>query len=226
MTGFNKRIFEMLARLVVFAKAYPQFFAAATLAGQAVAEVEAAVQKLSAHDTSLVGGDAAVKVSAEERTRARAELRDYLETISRIANGLKLTQFSMPRGRSDRTLVSVGAMWAQHAEPLKQLFIDSGLTDFMERLTTLVDKVKRAIDEQTFSKGSRLAAAASIAQTRGDALAALERLDPIMNHLLRSDPPAFAVWERARRIERAPSASKPAAPEASPPEASPPTPPA
>src|SRR5947208_5741783 len=34
-------------------------------------------------------------------------------------------------------------------------------------------------------------------QTRRDALAALQRLDLIMNNLLRNNTPVFAVWQRA-----------------------------
>ena len=211
MRDYDKRVFGMLERLVVFSKTYPKYFTQPTLAGQAMAEIEAAVQQIAAFDTSLHGGQAAVKTSASERIKARTELRDYLETISKIAKGLKLGQFSMPRDRSDATLVSVGKMWAEYAAPLKQTFIDSGLTDFTERLNAAVEKVSRAIQEQTFSKGSRLAAASALAQTMGAALAALQRLDPIITNQLRSDPPAQAVWERARRVERPSRVSPPPA---------------
>lgn len=132
----------MLGRLVVFAKAYPQFFGKDTLAGQAMAEIEASVGKLSARDTSLTGGEVAVKMSADERTKARTLLRNCLEQISRTAKGLKLNQFSMPRGRSDGTLVSVGRLWSEHAGPLKQMFIDSGMpADFLEKLSVAIADV-------------------------------------------------------------------------------------
>ena len=120
MTGFNKRVYEMLVRILVFAKGYPHFFDRNTLAGQAMAEIDAAVQSLSAHDTSLEGGDAQVRMSSSDRVKARATLREWLETISRTAKGLRRAEFSMPRGRSDRTLVSVGNLWAERVVPLNQ----------------------------------------------------------------------------------------------------------
>ena len=215
MTGFNKRVFEMLGRLVVFAKAYPLFFGKDTLAGQSMAAIEAAVQKLLGLDKSLEGGSAAIKRSMDDRAKARATLRNCLETISQTAKGLKLAQFSMPRGRSDQTLVSVGQLWAEHAEPLQQIFTDSGMPDFIEKLNAAVGSLQGAIDDQTFSKGARLAAASAIEQTRGDALSALQRLDPIMNNLLRNNTPVLAVWQRARRVEKY-SGVKPAAPETQP----------
>ena len=33
-------------------------------------------------------------------------------------------------------------------------------------------------------------------------MAALERLDPIINNLLRNDSPVLAVWQQARRVEK------------------------
>ncbi len=203
MKGFNKRVFEMLGRLAVFAKAHPQFFGIGTLAGLAMAEIEAAVENLTEHDTSLEGGDAKVRMSAGDRLKARRTLRDCLETIARTANGLKIELFSMPRGRSDGTMVSVGRSWAVHLEAFKQMFIDSGMPmDFIEKLNAAIKDVQRAISEQEFSKGARLKAATAIADTRSNALSALHRLDPIMDNLLRDNPPDFAVWQRARRVER------------------------
>jgi len=109
----------------------------------------------------------------------------------------------MPRGRSDGTMVSVGRSWAVHLEAFKQMFIDSGMPmDFIEKLNAAIKDVQRAISEQEFSKGARLKAATAIADTRSNALSALHRLDPIMDNLLRDNPPDFAVWQRARRVER------------------------
>ena len=46
MKRSNKRISEMLGRIVVFSKTYPQHFAKSTIAGQAMAEIVAAVNAL------------------------------------------------------------------------------------------------------------------------------------------------------------------------------------
>jgi hypothetical protein len=202
MKATDRRIFETIGRVAVFGRSYPQYFIQTSLAGQAMSEIVAAGEKFAEYEPWLRGGDVAVRTLSEDRSKARAELRRYLETISQIAKALRIREFTLPRDRSDKTLVSVGRMWARHAEPLKQVFIDSGLTDFIERLNSLVENVSRSIDDQTSNNGSRAAAIATIQQARAEALDALKRLDPMMTYILRDDPVTLAVWERARRAER------------------------
>jgi len=203
MTSFNKRVCEMLARVVVFVATYPQLFVKGTFAVELMARVEAAVQKLSGYSASQVSGKGALKRSAVDRAQARQALRDQLEAISRIARGMKLPQFWMPRDRGDGTTVDVGKAFATHAEPLEQLFVANHLPeDFIDRLNVAVENLEGAIKGQTASKTNRQAATAAIDQTRSDALAALQRLDPILENLLRNDPPTLAGWESTRHIER------------------------
>ena len=115
--------------------------------------------------------------------------------------------------------VSVGKLWAEHVVPLKQLFIDSGMpADFIEKLNAASEKVQQAIQDQAQSNGARLKAAIAIQHTRSQAVSAVRRLDPIMDNLLRDDPPVLAVWQRARRMERS-NSPKPVEEEASPPPA-------
>ena len=76
--------------------------------------------------------------------------------------------------------------------------------DFIDRLRAAVQDLERTIKDQSFNKGIRLAATATIEQTRSDALAALQRLDPIMVNILREDPPTRGLGKRAacRAISR------------------------
>jgi hypothetical protein len=209
MTGFNKRVYEMLVRLTVFSKSYPHLFEGNPLAAQAMKDVEIAVERLATHDAWVEGGDAQKRVLTSDRLTARAELRQMLEALSRTARGLGRNEFSMPRGRNDATLVAVGDMWSTNLAALKQQFIDSGLPkDFIERLTAATDRVRRTIAGQTQTIHSRYRTVLSIEETRNAAMSAIRRLDPIILNLLRDDPPVLAVWQRARRIERR-NSSKP-----------------
>ena len=72
-----------------------------------------------------------------------------------------------------------------------------------------VQNLQRSINEQIFSKVTRLAATTAIDRARSESLASLQRLDPIMENTLRDDPVIWAVWQSARRVERS-SSSKPA----------------
>src|SRR2546428_144633 len=79
-------------------------------------------------------GKGAAKRSAADRAQARKALRSQLEAISRIAKALKLSQFLMPRDKGDIATVDTGQSFAQHAQPLKQLFIDNHLpADFIDQ---------------------------------------------------------------------------------------------
>lgn len=208
MTGVNRRVCKMLARLVAFAQKYPRFFEPDTLAGQAKAHIEAILDKLAAHDASLRRG-IQVKMSSGERVKARGKLRACLETISRTARELERREFVIPRGRSDATLISVGKLWAGLIQPMKQKFINSGMSDsFVEKLDAALENLQRVIHDRAFCSGVHLEATILIRQARNEALATLRRLDPIMDNLLRDNPRLFGVWHRARRVER-PNRSKP-----------------
>ena len=211
MKGHDKRSFERLNRVVVFRQDNPQLFEAGTLAGKTIAEIQAAVDLLTEHDASVEGGSAKVRLSASERSAARDALRNWLERIARTAAGLQLELFSMPRGKSDGTFVSVGRAWSGFLEPVQSLFVDAGLPpDFIDRLNVAIGNVQRVINEQESSKGLSLGARTSIKDTLSAAQQALTRLIPIVDNLLADNPPLFAVWQRARRLERY-NVAKPAA---------------
>ena len=222
MNSFNKRVYEMLVRIIVFATTYPQFFAKGTVPAQLLEQIQAAVQGFSGHAATQASGMGAVRRYSGSRAAARGALRSQVEAISRTARGMKIPEFWMPRNRGDQSILEVGKAFFAKAKPLKQLFIDGHLqADFLEKLDIAVQDLERAINDQTVSKGTRTAATAAIDQTRSDALSALQCLDPIMENLLQDDPPALAVWESCRHVERT-GVSKPGDGEAPPP-AGPPT---
>ena len=203
MTSLNKRVYEMLVRIRVFAQSFPHLFAKGSPAGQLLDEIESAIQKFSVHKTSQASSKGDAKVSTAARALARATLRSQLDAISRTARGLKLGQFWLSRDKSDRSLVEMGHMFASRAEPLKQMFIDSHMAaDFIEQLNAAVQKLEKTITDQVFRENTRKAATSAIDETRNDALSALERLDPLLENLLRDDRPALTVWQSARHVER------------------------
>ena len=94
---------------------------------------------------------------------------------------------------------------------MKKEFIANHLPeDFIERLRAGVEGIERSIEQQAASKGERRSATAAIATARAEALAVLTRLDPVMDNLLRDNPPAKSVWDAARRVEKAATVKKPA----------------
>ncbi|MBI4474580.1 MAG: hypothetical protein HY646_18055 [Acidobacteria bacterium] len=117
--------FAMLGRLVVFARTYPHLFAKDTPAGNAMAEVETAYQRYVSLAAAVAGGDVAVRKSTDDRVKVRGELRSFMDTISRIAKGLGLPQFALPKERAEATLVSIGRMWSE-SDALQAKFSEGG----------------------------------------------------------------------------------------------------
>ena len=146
----------------------------------------------------------AVRRSSITRGEARGVLRSQIEAISQTARAQGLPEFWMPRNRGDNSLVQVGKVFLKNAQPVKQSFIEGQLAaDFLEKLEIAVQNLELAINEQTAGKARRTSATRGIEETRMVAVSALQRLDPIMENLLRNDAPTFAAWQTCRRIERA-----------------------
>jgi hypothetical protein len=205
MTGFNVHVYEMLRRVLVFAGTHATLFSPGTLAADLLEKIQAAVLKLAEHSASQASSKGAVKRWVDQRAAARAELREHVEAIYRIArvNGLK--QFLMPRSRGDIAIVDIGKSFAKNAEPLKQLFVANHLPeDFIDQLRVAIETLETTINDHTYSKAARMSATAVIDQARIEALAAVKRLDPIIKNVLRNDPTTFGVWLSMRRVDNRP----------------------
>ena len=203
MNSFNRRVYQMLNRILVFATTYPQFFAKDALPWQLLETIRAAIEALSGHASSQVSGMGAVRASSITRSEARSALRSQVDAISRTARSLKLAEFWLPRYRGDVSYLEVGKVFLKNAQPFKQLFIDGHLpADFLEKLDIAIRDLERAIAEQTACNAARTSATRAIEHTRTEAVSALQRLDPIMENRLRDDPATLAVWQSCRRVER------------------------
>jgi len=105
--------------------------------------------------------------------------------------------------KAQTRFISSGHIFASRAEPLKQLFIDAHLPpDFHEQLNAAVGDIEKAIMNQVFKEGIRIAATSAVNEACTAALSALDRLNPLMENLLRSDAPTLRLWQSARHIER------------------------
>jgi hypothetical protein len=189
MTNYSKRIFEMLVRVQVFRSSYEALIGKDSPADQLFQKVEAALKKISTHSTSQASERNALRRSSSERTSARDELRKLLESVSRTAASMGLKEFFMPRDRSDRAIADVGRIFVKMAEPLRNDFVANHMPqDFIDRVKAGVENIERSIAQQAASKGARKAATTAITAAQAEAVAALTRLDPIMENLLREDP--------------------------------------
>lgn len=203
MTSFNKRVSDMLLRVLAFAAAKPQLFTAGSLVAALLAAIDQSMQRLSAHESSQTSAREDARISTIKRSAARDALREQIDAIGQTAKALKFQQFWQVRDRSDRALAQTAETFIQRAEPLRDAFIENHLpADFIERLKSSLDELNQTIRAQVNRESARIASTTGLEQTRNDALAALERLDPLMENLLRDDLPTLAAWRSARRVER------------------------
>jgi len=210
MNSFNKRVYEMLVRVLAFWTTYRDLIGKDSLADQLFQQLDAACQKLAKHGTLQASGKAAVRLSAGERAAARQSLVNQLETICRTAVGMGLKQFWMPRERSDQAFVQAGETFPERLMPLKKQFVENHLPEnFIENLVAATETLNRSLKDEAFSMGKQLAATSTIDQVQSEALSTLSRLDPILENQLSGNPPVRSVWDSARRVERARLSAKP-----------------
>jgi hypothetical protein len=202
MTNKGKRVFEMLVRVLVFRNTIQELIVKDSQVDQCFRKIESALNRIAAQSTLQTSGQNDMRVSSEERTSAREGLREHLENLTRTASSMGLKQFFMPRNKNDRAMVDVARVFVQLAEPLKEEFVKYHVPeDFIERLKGGIVSLERAIQQQAAGQGSRRAATAAIATAEEEALTQLARLDPLMDNLLRENPPVRTAWYAARRIE-------------------------
>jgi hypothetical protein len=211
MTNYNKRVLDMLVRVLVFRETIRDLIVKDSRLDQCFKKVETTRNKIAAQSTLQTAGGNNTRASSQERACAREDLRAHLETLSRTASSMGLNQFFMPRDRSDQSIINMARMFLQLAEPLQEEFVKNEVPeDFVERLKAAIASLERAIQRQAAGKGSRRTATVEIASAQAEALLELGKLGPLMDNLLRQNEPMRMAWYAARRIEKAPWSRRPA----------------
>ena len=82
MTNYNKRVFEMLVRVLVFRSTIKDLIEGDSHVNQLLQQVETALNKLKTFSTLQTSGENDVRLSSEERISAREGLREHLENLT------------------------------------------------------------------------------------------------------------------------------------------------
>ena len=219
MTSSDIRRYEMLVRVRDFGIAQSALFPPASLGSEAFAAVAKAVDDLTGHAASQYSGRGAAREGAASKAAAREALRDDLEAIARTARAIALDdpgfedKFRSPRSNGDAAVLSAARAFARDAASLRDRFLTHDMPpDFIEDLEQAIKDFELAIQETDASKGTAVAAGASIEAAMEAGLNAIRRLDAIVPNRLGDDGPTFAVWERVRRVEYPSSRAKSDAP--------------
>ena len=119
MTNYNKRVFEMLVRVLVFRSTIQDLIGKDSHVNEGFDKVEAALKKIEEQSTLQTSGQNNLRMSSEERTAARESLRQQLEGLTRTAASMGLKQFFMPRDRGDRAIANVARIFVQLIDPFR-----------------------------------------------------------------------------------------------------------
>ena len=203
MTSFNKRVQQMIRQVLVFGEAHPELFEKESLNGRRLAELAAVAERLETQAQSQIQGQRVATISAADRTDARTGLRSQMEAISRAAKAVDISGFWMPRGRGDETLVSVARTWPDEAELHKDLLLKANLpADFIEQLKAATDTVQAVIQEQRAHQLKRMKATEEVNKVRAEAMAIVQKIDPLVENMLAPDSTLRKIWTTLRRIPR------------------------
>jgi len=202
---------QMFIRVRAFGVAHAVNFPPASLGGQLLAEITAAISTVDAAGTSQASGSGAARRGTSTKRSARAELRDQVEAISRTARGLAVDtpgleeKFRMPRGNNDQLLLNSARAFASDAVEHEQTFIAHAMPKtFIADLNLAISAFEVAIDEQAAGIGERVGATSAIEDASENGVKAQRKFDVIVRNTFRDNPAALAEWTAASHLERAP----------------------
>jgi hypothetical protein len=205
------RRYEMLVRVRDFGSAHAGIFPPDSLGGQTFAAVTAAVAAFGQHAGAQMSCRGSAREGLDARTAARARLWTALDAVRRTARALALDtpglaeKFRLPSGQGAQALIAAARAFVQDAGPLATQLVAHGLpATFLNDLVTAISSYEGAIGARATAIGARAAARAGLATALGAGLAAVERLDAIVQNRLHDDPETSAAWERARHVDEPP----------------------
>ncbi len=184
-------------------------FPADSFGGQTFAEVGAVITALAGYATTQSVGRGAARERTVSKATARAALYEHLLAINVTARALALdtpgleTKFRMPRSGTDQALLTAGRAFAADAVPLAGAFQKHEMSaHFIDALHADIAALEAALSGRTRSRGSHVAATASLDATVERGIKAVRRLHAIVRNKFRDEPAALAAWESASHVER------------------------
>jgi hypothetical protein len=217
------RILETLVRVRQHGLARASVFPDGARARKLYEDVDAAVAKMERHATQqTIHAHAAKEKTAQNRAADKA-LRRLMEAVSRTARTMSRRvpgleeKFRLPSNKDRLTWLAAGRAFAKEAEPIKDEFIQRGLSaDFVEDLKARVAAVEQLTDGRAQQSAGRVASTAGVAEAAEEGLAAVRELDVIMRNVYADSPTELAEWESASRVERPARRAQTKAPPAQP----------
>ena len=135
-----------------------------------------------------------------------------LDSLFQTARVLKLSQFFLPRQRTDAAYIAAGESFAELAKQHEQQFMEQGLPlNFIVALSTAVADLQQAALNRASSKADHSSSIADFSEVLKQAMADLKRFDALVKNTMSSDAGTMASWKIARHVARTGAAAKTAA---------------
>lgn len=208
MNDRERRVYEMVLRVLAFLLANAADFAHIPLVGQTVTIFQTEKETLGA-----LGADKATKTAgAKDKTifrgDAREALRDAMEFIGAMwrpmakNHGGATNKFYFTYG-SDQLLIDDAGRFIAEATPLRPDFMARGMDgNFIVDLIAKRDAFIDSIEQASSAKGARIGTNAGFAEPLRRCREGVEDIDPIVKMVYRDNASKLAEWLAASRIDK------------------------
>jgi hypothetical protein len=202
--------YEMLQRTYSFVTNHADLFSERTLARELNTRIGNVLEELKRLSGTQMARINSAMSNTEQKTHARAALRQYLIIMAQTARLIARTiprfdeQFPVQQGRGDASLLYRARVFAEQAAPHSDVFIRYALApNFIEELNTHIQNVEHAIRNRSGARTAHKDATAGIEAAIKKGMDAITQLDVIAANTLRGKPDLLAAWKSARHVKHA-----------------------
>lgn len=216
MNDRQRRLYEMFLRVISFMTANAANFITIPLVDTIVTTLDVETQKIAALAEEKVTDTATAKDATIFRGDARDALRDAMQDIADMwrsmadEHGGAVNRFRVPYG-SDQLLIDTARSFADELPLYQAAFIARGMpAGFITDLTTKTNTFAAKITGSENARRERVGTNAGFEDPIKACKTGVEKLEPIVKMVYRTNPQKLAEWLVASHVERPPkSSSKP-----------------
>lgn len=228
MENLLLRQFEMFQRVEELVRLRPDAFPGSTYSGNLFSSLAEVIGKITEHFKIQVAQMDVARSSHTSKAAIKTELLKDLKLISKNADLIGSTivgieeKFNLPARLNESELLNRARVIAETATTHEQEFLKQEMeADFLSRLNALIAAYEEAIDKTETATDAHVAATAAIEEQVEKGLELVKRIGVVIENRLYNDKEITQAWDRARRVEKARTASKKEKPPAETPEAPP-----
>lgn len=215
MNDRQRRIFDAGQRTASFMDANKPDFNSIAIARTYLDKLNAAIGQMIELGAEKVTRAGAAKDATLSRGDRRMLLRDSMRDISDQWKSMfdeinnEPNRFRMPRGGSDELLLSTARSFHAQALPIVSEFFARGFAhEFLDILQQRIDSLAESIDESEDARRIRVGTNAAFVEPSRTITDMIDRLDPIVKRVYRTNAQKLAEWLVASHIERPARAEK------------------